>query len=292
MADPSSPTPAVRQPKVKRELSPDEAIKAEEESLKALEALIKPHREAAIAAEYTSPEKPSTSSPIKQSIAPPQSPPARTARPSIFNAQTPARTPAKEYPHISNSLVTGVTPYTAGRINRFTPLKNLGTPRTRERGSIFGAGPPRSVSGNRRSTVIPPPPTFTSSTAHGNDDDGDDAMDRHEDETVRFPSDAISVRQDDPLSPTPDRSMVHEDHGDITPRASPVKPREPSPVKGPRVVDGVEIDREDVQVAIVSACTLASDAKLITQSRVQVMSPELMRHASNQDETHSPESVM
>lgn len=252
----------VRQPKPKRELSPDEAIKAEEESLKALEALIRPHREAAIAAEYTSPEKPS-SSPIKQSIAPPQSPPSRTARPSIFNnAQTPARTPAKEYPHISNSLVTGATPFQSGKINRFTPLKNLGTPRTRERGSIFGAGPPRSVSGNRRSTVVPPPPTLSTSKASREEDEEEDAMGDNEDDTVRITDNATPMRQDDPPSPTPDRAMlVHENPADVTPRASPVKPNEPSPVKGPKVVDGVEIERVEVQEAIVSLTSALPDVE-------------------------------
>lgn len=296
VAEPSSPTPAIRQPKPKRELSPDEAIKAEEESLKALESLIKPHREAAIAAEYTSPEKPS-SSPIKQSIAPPQSPPSRTARPSIFNnAQTPARTPAKEYPHISNSLVTGPTPFQSGKINRFTPLKNLGTPRTRERGSIFGAGPPRSVSGNRRSTVVPPPPTLSASNVGEGEDEGDHGVEaRNEDETIRIPSHAIPVRQDDPPSPTPDRSALnHEDPTDITPRASPVKRNEPSPVKGPKVVDGVEIERAEVQAAIVSLTTMFahSTERLIIQARIQATSPDLMRHATSQDEVSSPESVV
>lgn len=77
-------------------------------------------------------------------------------------------------------------------------------------------------------------------------------MPRTDDETIRVPSDSTPMREEDPPSPTPDRSSVHEDAADITPRASPVKPSEPSPVKGPRVIDGVEIDREDVKAAIVS----------------------------------------
>lgn len=101
---------------------------------------------------------------------------------------------------------------------------------------------------------MPPPPVFATSSADDLDDDEGDLPMNTEDETIRWPTmEPLPVQRDDPPSPTPDRSSVPEIHMDITPRASPVKVAEPSPVKGLRVIEGVEIDREDVQAAIVSS---------------------------------------
>lgn len=250
--EPPSPTPPA--PKPKATLSPDEAIKAEEESIRALGALIRPHREAAIAAEYASPQK--ITSPEKPSAFQPQSPPPGSAsRPSAFEAQTPARTPARETFHHPGGPIFGATPHRSTKINRFTPLKNLATPRTRERGSIFGSKP-RSVSGNKRLTTVVPTP-LVEPLVNGEDDDnveGDDDDEANaptEDETVRI-ADGIDLgyRPQEPASPTPDRSAPAEEVDlQMTPKASPQKLA--SPIKGPRLVDGVLVDSEAVQAAIV-----------------------------------------
>lgn len=250
--EPSSPTPPA--PKPKLVLSPDEAIKAEEASLRALEALIKPHREAAIAAEYASPQK--FASPEKPSSFQPQSPPERAiSQPSIFEAQTPARTPAREAAHQPGGPIFGATPHRSTKINRFTPLKNLATPRTRERGSIFGTKP-RSVSGNKHFSSGAPPslgqPLSTNSPGDRADEEEYNASPTKEDETIRLPGGSeIVYIPPEPASPTPDRSApTEEPDRDVTPRASPTKPS--SPERGPRIVEGVLTDSEPVLAATVS----------------------------------------
>ncbi|WWC93458.1 hypothetical protein V866_000292 [Kwoniella sp. B9012] len=114
----SSSTSTADQPK----LTPEEAIKAEETSLRALEASLIPLRKSSQANQIDSPP-PST----KQL---PSSPPPTTTT----QMQTPAKpafgiptqTPAREMPHVTNSLVVnGMTPR---RIDRFSPLKLI-TPR-------------------------------------------------------------------------------------------------------------------------------------------------------------------
>lgn len=257
---PSSPSPASAPlPKPKPVLSADEAIKAEEAALAAMEAMIQPHREAARATESgPSPQKNETpEKPPAHARAPPASPAIRNARPSVFNMQTPAKTPAREYPHISNSLVAGgnkATPYkSAAKMNRFTPLKNFSTPRAsaRERGSIFGQAP-RSASGSKRiSTIIPPTPIPAATHVDINDDDDEGANDDEdesnqlvpaaEDDTIRIPR-----SPERPLSPNP---RAESPTADSTPRASPVKLA--SPIKGPREIHGVEVDNEAVAAATV-----------------------------------------
>ncbi|WWC90487.1 uncharacterized protein L201_005423 [Kwoniella dendrophila CBS 6074] len=115
-------------------LTTDEAIKAEEAALKALEASLIPLRKSfqssnqpTITSESFSPPPPST----RQL---PSSPPIST-KSTVF--QTPAKTPirntlqtpatmAREMPHVTNSLVgNGMTPR---RIDKFSPLKLI-TPR-------------------------------------------------------------------------------------------------------------------------------------------------------------------
>ncbi|OCF57571.1 hypothetical protein L486_05030 [Kwoniella mangroviensis CBS 10435] len=104
-------------------LTPEEAIKAEEASLRALEASLIPLRR---------------SSQANQSGSPPPSTRQLTSSPpptkSTIQMQTPAKpafgypsqTPAREMPHVTNSLVVnGITPR---RVDRFSPLKLI-TPR-------------------------------------------------------------------------------------------------------------------------------------------------------------------
>lgn len=75
-----------------------------------------------------------------------------------------------------------------------------------------------------------------------------------EDETVRFTGVVPPIRPDEPPSPTPDRSMTGEIDLQATPKASPVKM--PSPIKGPRIVEGVPVESAEVQAAAVSHLTL------------------------------------
>lgn len=219
-AAPTSPTPSSSKPA----MSIDEAIAAEEASLRAIEAYLKPHRE-------TQPQT------VERGVSPQRSPtkpldesPIRASRPSIF-IQTPAKTPKREYPHISNSLVN---PSEHRPINRFTPLKHIGTPQKRERGSIFGRAAPRSIGRGERSLVGQPQAA----------------------EPVRQPSPRKEVeeREDDTIrltqevSPTPVEEK--EDDGP-TPQASPVKISSPVLEQGPRTVHGIVVDDEGVAAAIV-----------------------------------------
>ena len=217
---PNSPT----QQSSKPTMSIDEAIAAEEASLRAIEAYLKPHRE--IQPQPTEREVSLQRSPIKAL----DESPIRAGRPSIF-IQTPAKTPIREYPHISNSLVN---PTEHRPINRFTPLKNIGTPQKRERGSIFGRAAPRSVGTGGRSltghlqaieAVRQPSPTKE--------------VEEREDDTVH-------VAQE--VSPTPNEE--EEDDGP-TPQASPVKVPSPVLEQGPRAVHGILVDDEGVAAAVV-----------------------------------------
>jgi hypothetical protein len=219
-AAPTSATPSSSKPA----MSIDEAIAAEEASLRAIEAYLKPHRE-------TQPQS------IERQASPQKSPikaldesPIRASRPSIF-IQTPAKTPIREYPHISNSLVN---PAEHRPINRFTPLKNIGTPQKRERGSIFGRAAPRSIGRGGRPVmgqlqavepVGQPSPTKE--------------VEEREDDTIRMPQE---------VSPTP---VEEEEDDGPTPQASPVKVTSPVLDQGPRTVHGIVVDDEGVAAAIV-----------------------------------------
>jgi hypothetical protein len=218
-------------------MSIDEAIAAEEASLRAIEAFLKPHRE-------TQPQPSERQvSPQKSPVKPLDESPIRAGRPSIF-IQTPAKTPIREYPHISNSLVN---PSEHRPINRFTPLKNIGTPQKRERGSIFGRAAPRSVGRGGRSLmgqlqavepVKQPSPTKE--------------VEEREDDTVRIPQQAIHT----PLE-------EEEDDGP-TPQASPVLEQ------GPRTVHGILVDDEGVAAAIV-CLYLGSKDSLIQRQRLDLL---------------------
>ncbi|WVQ68389.1 uncharacterized protein L199_006597 [Kwoniella botswanensis] len=116
----SSSSSTADQPK----LTPEEAIKAEEASLRALEASLIPLRKSYQANQSDSPP------PSTRQL--PSSPPPTTT--TTMQKQTPAKpafgiptqTPAREMPHVTNSLVVnGMTPR---RIDRFSPLKLI-TPR-------------------------------------------------------------------------------------------------------------------------------------------------------------------
>jgi hypothetical protein len=150
----------------------------------------------------------------------------------------------RDYPHISNSLVDGTTPHRSTKINRFGELSKIATPR-RERGSIFGARPPRSVSGQGAKKsfalslgMVSPVKSATAEEGHA---DVPEVL--AEDYTVRLPSQGIPR----PASPT------SEENDDPTPQPSPVKLA--SPIKGPRSMHGIQIDNESVSIAIVSHST-------------------------------------
>jgi hypothetical protein len=216
-------------------MSVDQAIAAEEASLKAIEAYLKPHRETQPKSQPTV-EVQSQPSPSKldQSESP-----IRGARPSIFS-QTPGKTPVREYPHISNSLVNP-SPYRSTKINRFEPLKNIATPQKRERGSIFGMRAPRSIGIGGRTLMgqlqAVSPVKQSSSSAR------DQEVLVQEDDTIRLP-----VSRPEVVVPDTAPEEEEEDDGP-TPQPSPTKV--PSPPEGPKTVHGVMIDDEGVEAAIV-----------------------------------------
>lgn len=239
---PPAPGPSKSEPA----MTADEAIAAEDASLKAIEAYLRQHREAASQSE---PDPPPAISPVKQpsptkvqyEISPIRS------RPSIF-AQTPGgKTPMRDYPHVSNSLVDGTTPHRSTKINRFGELSKIATPR-RERGSIFGARPPRSVSGQGAKKSFAMSLGMVSpvkSTVEEGQGDIQEVL--AGDETVRLPSQEIPR----PVSP------AAEEDDEPTPQPSPVKLA--SPIKGPRAIHGIQIDNEAIPAAIVSRpCSLLS----------------------------------
>ena len=237
---PLSPAP-LGPSRSKPTMTADEAIAAEDASLKAIEAYLRQHRETASQSE---PDPPPAISPVKQSSPTKvqyETSPIRS-RPSIF-AQTPGgKTPMRDYPHVSNSLVDGTTPHRSTKINRFGELSKIATPR-RERGSIFGARPPRSVSGQGPKKSFAMSLGMVSpvkSTSQEGQEDVRDVQDFAGDETVRLPSQEI---------PRPVSPAAEEDDGP-TPQPSPVKLA--SPIKGPRAIHGIQIDNEAIPAAIVS----------------------------------------
>ncbi|WVQ71989.1 hypothetical protein IAR50_001533 [Cryptococcus sp. DSM 104548] len=137
---PSSPTPA--QPKELGEstsgesqgkLSPEEALKAEEAALRALESKLAPLRRAARESQTESLD---SIPPPGRNI--PQSPPSSSSRAlesSLSSSQLPSqpRTPGRSMPHVTNSLVNATPRHDRNdwpeRIDRFSPLKLLTTPR-------------------------------------------------------------------------------------------------------------------------------------------------------------------
>ncbi|KAK8854665.1 hypothetical protein IAR55_003404 [Kwoniella newhampshirensis] len=208
-------------------LAPEEAIKAEEAALRAIEARLAPLRRSAFASQASqsnsSPRGPQ-SPPIAGSSSPSGTfAPSSVSRPTPkYNSNVPdnMRTPAREMPHVTNSLVNGTTPR---RIDRFSPLKFLGTPRAPigssglrntaasgadgGRRTIFGrTGLGRSASGSQRAaptptsaSVLPAQTPVTTSgavveTREQAEDHEDDGAATTEDETVRLAR---------PVSPSP-----------------------------------------------------------------------------------------
>jgi hypothetical protein len=222
-------------------MSIDEAIAAEEASLRAIEAYLKPHRETQpqTVERQVSPQK-SPNKPLDES-------PVRASRPSIF-IQTPAKTPIREYPHISNSLVN---PAEHRPINRFTPLKNIGTPQKRERGSIFGRAAPRSIGRGGRPLM-----DQLQATAPVRQPSPAKEIEERQDDTIRMPQE---------VSPTP---VEEEEDDGPTPQASPVKVTSPVLDQGPRTVHGIVVDDEGVAAAIVCPhLTLCLYVSLIPRQR-------------------------
>ena len=252
-----SATPARPQPQAgpsKPQLSADEAIRAEEQALRKLEAKIAPHRQAARA--------PAAPLPAPRSPSPPP------ARPLV--AQTPARTPAKTpttIPHIANSLVNGATPHRAAppTLNRFSPLK-LFTPRARlgrssmaqdetfdgdAQRSIFGRGSIlRSSANSSRKPVLTLSPDKPEAAPE-------------EDETVRLGRVTDEEEQEDAgeetvvLESAPASEVVQ-----LEPVVEPAPVEEPPVEAGPRRVEGVDIESPAVIYGAVSIIPLYRRLKL------------------------------
>ncbi|OCF32763.1 hypothetical protein I316_05685 [Kwoniella heveanensis BCC8398] len=237
----------------KPKLTPDEAIKAEEAALRALEASLIPLRRTAQSSSSTSASPPPpSSSKMAQSPLPPTTPLGqRTPARGMGDSQA-ARTPgagAKEMPHVTNSLVNA----TPRRIDRFSPLKLLGTPRApigtsglrNEGGGIGddaapfatpGSGPALGSSVIGRASVNAGSAGTSESTATPAPSAGpvDPVSADAEDETVRFapleqspasppslapPIDAsLSTSASQAAPTTPDRGGVASTE-EVTPRA-------------------------------------------------------------------------
>lgn len=168
-------------------------------------------------------------------------------------------------PHIANSLVGGATPrrLVQPTLNRFSPLKLLGTPRAPTAGSSLRRqdedAQPRTIFSRAsilrssttslgRSTSTPAPPRQL---------EDDDA----EDQTVTFPKLAaddspvkMAVPHRDSVSDEPSELVDGEESEEDVP-SSPVQTpaRVSEPVEtGPRKVEGVVIESDHVKHGVVS----------------------------------------
>ncbi|WVF67555.1 hypothetical protein IAT40_002312 [Kwoniella sp. CBS 6097] len=161
----------------KPKLTPDEAIKAEEAALRALEASLIPLRKAAQPTSTSSSPPPASSSRLAQSPPPPTTPfsqrtPARGLAESYAN-RTPGTAMAgrnaereREMPRVTNSLVNA----TPRRIDRFSPLKLIGTPRAPIGSSSLrndGNEDPGVGPGERRRTIFGRPSRIPSGSSAG-----------------------------------------------------------------------------------------------------------------------------
>jgi hypothetical protein len=274
---PQSPVQAAPIIPSKPALSADEAIAAEEDSLRSLEAYLKANRPNP---RFISPQKQDPPSTLTQSARTPRAlhqartegdndnhneSPVRGSRPSIFQStqsRTPAKTPIREYPHIANSLVAGPTPHRPliMHIDRFSPLKNIGTPGARgarARGSIFGLRASVAASAARKTFATLPPerPAPTALVAEGEEGEG---------ETEMVPVDGqVELAPEIPVSPaglqepeeaeaeTEPAEMEEGEDDQTTPTASPVKVSVVSSVKRAEIVHGVKLDDDHVAAAIV-----------------------------------------
>ena len=250
----ASPAPKeTSSPQAQKTLSPDEAIKAEEESIKALEQSLLPLRRAVSV-------KPSSGSPA---ASPAKSPaqirsPARPQAGGAIATQTPAKTPL---PNITNSLVNGTTPHRSvaahqGPLNRFSPLRLLGTPKAGAGPSSLRQETDRSIFGKRlnRSTnrSTPAPLELRRSQQDGANAPKpaahDDAEAEVGDETIRIKRAPVELAE--PISPAPKRTPTKP----ATPK-SVVSPSGSTPTKmrSPmrRRVEGVDVSLESVRVSVV-----------------------------------------
>ena len=228
---------------VKAKLTPDEAIKAEEDALKSLEASVAPLRKA------KNVQTPAQSSPLQSPLSSPVRQPA----------QTPKKTPM---PLVTNSLVNGATPRT---VNRFSPMRFLGTPRVPsgipsglrsvarndgdddEKRTIFG----KSSSGRRASartrSSVPVMPTL-----------GFSGSEAENEEIVEAPSedDTVKIAAPFELSMPEDKRAVMPSSGNLEHAEVPPSPLPSSAASWPpdiaKKVEGVEVELESVKSAVVS----------------------------------------
>ncbi|WWC71448.1 uncharacterized protein I206_105404 [Kwoniella pini CBS 10737] len=130
-------------------LTADEAIKAEEAALRALEASLIPLRKAHQSQEDRQPTGYSPPPPSTKTLL--SSPPTNTQTPAktpgrTFTTTNSMQTPAKQMPHVTNSLVVnGMTPR---RVDRFSPLRLL-TPKVPIGSSNLGNENPETGGGRR-----------------------------------------------------------------------------------------------------------------------------------------------
>jgi len=241
----------------KRTLTIDEAIRAEEAALRRLESHVVPHRDQP----DPSPSAPPSSRSAFSATTPPRptSPPPFQSLPS----QTPAKTPSA-IPHIANSLVNGATPRRPVQptLNRFSPLKLLGTPRAPAAGSILRShdadAEPRTIFS--RASML-----RNSTTSLGRSVSTPAAKPQQEeeteDETVRFPKLPVESSPDKtaifqgPPSPDTLPKFLPETEVEDTLSVPPVEPpvHEPEPVDlGPRKVEGVIVESRHVKHGTVS----------------------------------------
>ena len=243
--------------KTGKPFTPDEAIRAEEESLRKLELSI-----ARAKRTVQSSSSPVVASPSSQSPRSPvinHSPPS--SAPPPLASQTPAKTP-RSVPHISNSLVNGTTPRRVvnATVSRFSPLKLSGTPRAsvggsglrnsqsdEEQRSIFGRVG-RHSSASRRSIQPTTPKAEDVQDAEEEDGDGQE-FGGGDNETVRLAA-PIPPAVTSPASKSTDAaaedSIAGQDESEVGDSTAILIET------GPTKVDGVNIDSPDVEVAVVS----------------------------------------
>lgn len=215
-------------------LTPEEAIKAEEAALRALEAKIIPLRSVSQPSQDEQLLNPQDMvPPVGRNI--PQSPPPSQLQyqfepqPTPSQAQsTQPRTPGRSMPHVTNSLVNATPRHAierlerAERIDRFSPLKLI-TPRApgtlRGEGTIFG----RRIGSSSASSSKLGAGLRTSMLDKRTSDEGAR-------ETSHTPAPAIVDAPSTPLEAAPDPSPSGEDP-DETRRLTRVSPSPASPIK-------------------------------------------------------------
>lgn len=168
-------------------------------------------------------------------------------------------------PHIANTLVAGATPRRpSAPIDRFSPLRLIGTPRVRSRPSGLRYDQEAEDGGERRKTLFGPrqssvaqglfAPDTTRPVAKAPDDEvADDAQEGVADETVIL-APPLPTEATMPESPSTSSTPITP----ITPAKPPLKqedatPRQTTARDTPPEVDGVDLTSTYVGDAIVSA---------------------------------------